>query len=112
MRGCLVRRLLAFFPNARLGLIGCCFVGGRGLYDGVWFEAPLSAFMPNGRLALDSVLLCVRNDSSPIGRAWAATAAIKAVGGKSVGIAVTMVQSDAIEHDEKLVQADAYARAG
>jgi succinoglycan biosynthesis transport protein ExoP len=81
-------------------------------YDAVLFDAPLSAFMPNGPLALDSVLLCVRNDSSSIGRALAATAAIKAVGGKSVGIAVTMVQSDAIEHDEKLVQADAYARAG
>ncbi|HEY8332527.1 MAG TPA: CpsD/CapB family tyrosine-protein kinase, partial [Tardiphaga sp.] len=82
-------------------------------YDVVLVDGPIPAvLMDVGVLArqVDGVLLSMRTGSFSIGEAVATTSAIKAAGGKVLGIAMTMMKPDASARPAEPA-VDAYLRA-
>jgi Mrp family chromosome partitioning ATPase len=66
-------------------------------YDVVLIDGPLPSDPVGARIMacqVDDLLLCMRESSSSLGRALAATNAIRAAGGKISGFALTMVKAD------------------
>jgi Mrp family chromosome partitioning ATPase len=82
-------------------------------YDVVLIDGPIPAvLMDVGMLArqVDGVLLSMRAGSFSIGEAVATTSAIKAAGGKVLGIAMIMMKQDAPARPAEPA-VDAYLRA-
>jgi uncharacterized protein involved in exopolysaccharide biosynthesis len=82
-------------------------------YDIVLIDSPLPARQNKYLAGIDSVLLCMRGEGAPTGRAGAAVASVKSCGAKNIAIAVTFAEADRrIAPHLRPTPAEAYARAG
>lgn len=88
-------------------------LGNIGSYDVILIDSPMPLNAGSYLAGIDHTIVCLKGDSSLMGRAAPAIAEVKALGAGSVVIAVTMEDTQRSNvYQPAFTATDAYARAG